>query len=107
MGITLLVHILAGLLALAAGYPALLAAKGARLHRKSGMVFVCAMAVMGVTATVIAAVRGLEATMFGGVLPRRGCRSRSRTVLSTTGRSSGGRSKHSSRGHDDERSRDQ
>ncbi|HEX6369706.1 MAG TPA: hypothetical protein VF006_12370 [Longimicrobium sp.] len=65
---TLLVHILAGLLALAAGYAALFAAKGARLHRRSGMVFVYAMVVMGVSATVISAVRGLQVTMFGGVL---------------------------------------
>jgi uncharacterized membrane protein len=64
----LIVHIAGGLVALAAGYTALLAAKGAKVHRRGGMLFVAAMGVMGVTATTIAAARGLEATMFGGVL---------------------------------------
>ena len=40
---TLLVHFLAGGLGLVFGYVALSAAKGAPLHRKSGMLFVYAM----------------------------------------------------------------
>ena len=40
------VHILAGALALVFGYVALYAAKGATLHRKSGMLFVFAMVAM-------------------------------------------------------------
>jgi uncharacterized membrane protein len=64
----LLVHILAGGVGLVAGYAALYAAKGAALHRASGIVFVAAMAVMGVTAAVISVVQGNEATLLGGLL---------------------------------------
>jgi heme/copper-type cytochrome/quinol oxidase subunit 4/uncharacterized membrane protein len=46
MGSTLVLHIAAGALGLAAGFVALYAAKGAKLHRKSGMVFVYAMLTM-------------------------------------------------------------
>jgi uncharacterized membrane protein len=53
------VHILAGSLALVFGYVALYAAKGATLHRKSGMLFVYAMLTMCVFGTLIAAVRGV------------------------------------------------
>jgi hypothetical protein len=45
MTTTLLVHIAAGGTGLLAGYVALYAAKGERLHRRSGMTFVCAMLV--------------------------------------------------------------
>ena len=41
------IHILGGALALILGAVALLARKGARLHRRSGQLFVCAMVVMG------------------------------------------------------------
>ncbi len=57
MGMTYVVHILAGTLGLIAGYVALYSAKGAALHRKSGMVFVYAMlfmAVFGMTIAVVA-----------------------------------------------------
>ena len=46
MRLTLLIHILAGALGLAFGYVALYSAKGATLHRKSGMLFVYAMVTM-------------------------------------------------------------
>lgn len=55
---TLPVHIVAGGLALAAGYVALYATKGATLHRRSGLLFVGAMVVMSVTGMVVAAVEG-------------------------------------------------
>lgn len=58
MQATLLVHILAGSLGLVSGFVALYAAKGAPLHRKAGMVFVCVMLTMTFTGTIIAAVRG-------------------------------------------------
>jgi hypothetical protein len=58
MRLTLVVHILAGALALGSGYIALYAAKGASLHRKSGMLFVVAMLVMAMTGSVIALVHG-------------------------------------------------
>jgi uncharacterized membrane protein len=53
----LLAHIVAGGLGLVAGFVALYAAKGARLHRKAGMVFVCSMLAMTTTGTVMAAAR--------------------------------------------------
>jgi hypothetical protein len=59
MRLTYLVHILAGSLALASGYVALGAAKGAVLHRKSGMLFVYAMLTMCVFGALIAMVRGV------------------------------------------------
>lgn len=55
----LVVHIVAGSLGIVAGFVALYAAKGARLHRKSGMVFVFAMLTTCVLGTQIAAVRGV------------------------------------------------
>lgn len=49
------IHIFAGLLSLLAGALALFAAKGAPLHRKSGLVFVVAMMVMSGTGALTAA----------------------------------------------------
>ena len=40
------IHIIAGLIGLATGAVALYAAKGAKLHRKSGMIFVYTMLVV-------------------------------------------------------------
>lgn len=48
------IHVIAGLLSLAAGAVALYATKGSRLHRKSGMVFVVAMLVMTLSAAFVA-----------------------------------------------------
>ncbi|HET9483141.1 MAG TPA: hypothetical protein VFO79_04220 [Xanthomonadales bacterium] len=48
------IHIVAGILALIAGFVALYAAKGQRLHRRSGLVFAAAMVVMTVSAVVVA-----------------------------------------------------
>lgn len=59
MRMTLLVHILAGSLGLVSGFLALYAAKGSRLHRGSGMVFVAAMLTMCVAGVTIAAGRGV------------------------------------------------
>ena len=59
MRLTLLLHILAGSLGLLTGYVALAAAKGAMLHRRSGMVFVYAMVAMCVFGTLISVVRGV------------------------------------------------
>lgn len=52
------VHILAGGLAMVFGVVALSAAKGGRLHRRSGMLFVYAMLVMALLGASIAALRG-------------------------------------------------
>jgi uncharacterized membrane protein len=59
----LLIHILAGGLALGAGAVALVAGKGARLHRRSGMLFVYAMLTMAIGGVVLAALRGAAPEM--------------------------------------------
>lgn len=59
MRMTYIVHIVAGSLGLIAGYLALYSAKGAPLHRKSGMVFVCAMLTMCFFGGLMAIVRGV------------------------------------------------
>jgi uncharacterized membrane protein len=51
------VHILAGGLALMFGYVALYAAKGGRLHRKSGMLFVYAMVTMSLSGALMDALK--------------------------------------------------
>jgi hypothetical protein len=52
------IHIVAGGLALILGAVALLARKGARLHRRSGQLFANAMLVMGITASVLGNIGG-------------------------------------------------
>jgi uncharacterized membrane protein len=59
VGTTLVLHIIAGSLGLVSGYTALYAAKGATLHRKSGMVFVSSMLAMAVFGFVISAGRNV------------------------------------------------
>jgi uncharacterized membrane protein len=68
VGTTLLIHVAAGGVAIVAGYVALFAGKGARLHRRAGIVFVCAMLVMGVTASALSLASGAEGTGLGGLL---------------------------------------
>lgn len=68
MQTTLVIHIAAGGLALISGFLALAAPKGARLHRKSGLLFVGAMVVMGLSGAVIAALTGVLGSVFGGLL---------------------------------------
>ena len=53
------IHILAGGIGLISGYVALSAAKGGTLHRKSGMLFVCAMLTLSVTGMLISALGGV------------------------------------------------
>jgi uncharacterized membrane protein len=55
----LLLHILTGGLGLLSGYVALSATKGASLHRKAGMLFVCVMLTMAVTGMMISAIGGI------------------------------------------------
>jgi uncharacterized membrane protein len=52
-------HILAGAMGILSGFVALYAAKGARVHRRSGMVFVYAMLAMALLGAGIAAVRSV------------------------------------------------
>ena len=65
---TLLVHIVAGALALVSGFVALSASKEWRLHRKSGLLFVGAMLVMGLSGAGIAAVTGETGSVTGALL---------------------------------------
>jgi uncharacterized membrane protein len=58
MRMILLLHIVTGALGLLSGYVALYAAKGATLHRKSGVVFVSVMITMAVSGMLISAVEG-------------------------------------------------
>lgn len=58
MRVTVVVHILAGSLALISGYVALYAAKGATVHRKSGMLFVYAMLTMAILGAMMAVGQG-------------------------------------------------
>ena len=59
MRLTLLVHVLAGTLGLLSGYVALTVAKGAPLHRKSGVFFVYVMVTMSMTGLLVSAVNGV------------------------------------------------
>src|SRR6187402_194548 len=47
-------HVLAGTIGIVAGFIALYSVKGLKLHRKSGMVFVCVMLVMSLSGVVMA-----------------------------------------------------
>jgi uncharacterized membrane protein len=59
MKVVLFFHIIAGLLGLVSGYIALYSAKGATLHRRSGMLFVYVMLPMAMTGMFISAVSGV------------------------------------------------
>jgi hypothetical protein len=63
-------HVVAGILGLISGYVALLATKGQSWHRRSGLVFVCAMVVMSLTGALVAAVddRNNGVSVVAGVL---------------------------------------
>jgi uncharacterized membrane protein len=56
----LAVHIIAGSLGIIFGFVALYATKGARLHRKSGMLFVYTLTTMGLMGAMMAAVWGRQ-----------------------------------------------
>ena len=68
MRYALLVHVICGALGLLSGAIALYAAKGARVHRRSGMFFVYAMVTMGLTGAGIAALTGVETSVMMGLL---------------------------------------
>lgn len=59
------IHILAGLIGIASGAVALYSAKGMKLHRKGGMIFVYAMLVVAITGTVM----GLLISEMAAVIP--------------------------------------
>ena len=60
------IHIIAGLIGLVSG--ALSAAKGAKLHRKGGMIFVYAMLVVAITGTVMGSLISEMAAVLPGLL---------------------------------------
>jgi hypothetical protein len=64
----LIVHILAGATSLVAGAIALIAAKGGRWHRRSGLVFAIAMLVMTSTGAFIAARMPERGSMLAGIV---------------------------------------
>lgn len=62
------VHIIAGSIAIIAGFISVFAVKGLKLHRKSGMVFVYAIVVLSLTGAVIATLRHQPPNIIGGSL---------------------------------------
>jgi len=62
------IHIIAGVIGLVSGAIALSARKGAKLHRKSGMIFVYAMMVFAITGTVMGSLLSEMAAVIPGVL---------------------------------------
>jgi hypothetical protein len=64
----LTVHFAAGLVSIVAGAIALSAAKGGRLHRRSGTVFTWGMIILGLTAAGIGAYEGIPGQVFAGLL---------------------------------------
>jgi hypothetical protein len=62
----LAIHVAAGGFALVLGALALLAKKGGTIHRRGGLLFVCAMAVLGVSAAILGNLGGLMAVYFVG-----------------------------------------
>ena len=68
MHAVIVVHVAAGAVALVVGFLALFAAKGARLHRRTGKIFVYSMVVMGGLGAIVAAIRGGEASTVAGML---------------------------------------
>lgn len=62
------IHIVAGVTGIVAGFVALYALKGAKLHRKSGMVFVYAILTLAITGVVMAAMKHQIGNVVGGSL---------------------------------------
>jgi uncharacterized membrane protein len=62
------VHIIAGSIAIVAGFISVFALKGAELHRKSGMIFVYSMLCLSTTGAVIATLKHQTANIIGGSL---------------------------------------
>jgi len=62
MNMLLPIHIAAGGLAIVLGFVALFVKKGGNLHRRSGMLFVYAMLVMGITASILEFIKSAAVT---------------------------------------------
>jgi uncharacterized membrane protein len=61
-------HIIAGSIAIVAGFISVFAVKGLKLHRKSGIIFVYSMVVLSLTGAVIATLKHQTANIIGGFL---------------------------------------
>jgi hypothetical protein len=68
MRTTLMVHIAAGAVGIVSGFVSLYAAKGARLHRRAGVLFTGSMVIMGVLGAGMAAFRGELGNVIAGLL---------------------------------------
>ena len=66
--LALAVHFAAGLVSIVAGTIALSAAKGGRLHKRSGLVFTWAMVALGLTAAGIGTYEKVPSQVFAGLL---------------------------------------
>src|SRR5947207_11824671 len=63
------IHIAAGGLAIVLGAVALLVKKGGTIHRRSGLLFVCAMLVLGTTAALLGFRKSpTDGNVFGGLM---------------------------------------
>jgi asparagine N-glycosylation enzyme membrane subunit Stt3 len=61
------IHIAAGGLAIVLGAVALSVKKGGTIHRGSGLLFVCAMLVLGVSAAILGVRKGATGNVFSGL----------------------------------------
>ena len=71
MSIVLSIHIAAGGLAVVLGFVALSVKKGGTIHRRSGLLFVCAMLTMGTTAAILGFLkthRITDGNVFSGLM---------------------------------------
>ncbi len=62
------IHIIAGIISVIAGFVSVLALKGAKLHRQSGVIFVYAMVTLSLTGVVIATIKQQWTSVIGGAL---------------------------------------
>src|SRR6476661_6151035 len=69
MHLLLPIHIAAGGLAIVLGAVALVAKKGGTLHRRSGLLFVCAMLVLGFSASILGFLKSpTDGNVFTGLM---------------------------------------
>ncbi len=64
----LTIHIISGLIGLISGFIAVFVVKGMRVHRRSGMVFVYSMVVLGLTGAVLGVVKNEPGNVVAGAL---------------------------------------
>lgn len=67
-GALLPIHIIGGITGIIAGFVAIYAVKGAKLHRQSGMIFVYGMLALSISGTVMAAMKSQRGNVIGGLI---------------------------------------